>query len=98
MTARTDLIDRVLAALAEVAGVRPASPAVNASFGRWSLDALAVDVGNDVIEVRLVATVLPLPPLLERTAEALEPVVAGSEYGGARLRLVVVDVDRGAFV
>jgi hypothetical protein len=98
MTARTDLTDQLLAALADVPGLRPASPPVNASFGRWSLETLAVDVDEKLIQVRLVATALPLPPLLERAAAVLEPVVAASPYRDAQLRLIVTDLDRAALV
>jgi hypothetical protein len=100
MTARTELTDRLLAALLAVPGLRPARPHLNALGGllRTGLDALAVDAAPDVVEVRLVATVLPLRPLLENATAALEPVVATSAYAGARLRLVVTDVDRSALL
>ncbi|WP_163507080.1 hypothetical protein [Fodinicola acaciae] len=99
MTARVELTDRLLAALVGVPGLRPARPRMNALGGvfRTGLDALAVDATPEVVEVRLVAIALPLPPLLEKAAAALEPVVAASGYAGARLRLVVIDLDRSAF-
>jgi hypothetical protein len=100
VTARTELTDRLLAALSGIPGLRPARPAMNALGGllRTGLDALAVDATAEVVEVRLVATALPLQPLLEKATLALEPVVATSAYAGARLRLVVTDLDRSALV
>ena len=96
MTARTDLVDELLAALAAVPGLRPSSPPLTAALGRWSLDTLAVDVDESLVHVRLVATALPLPPLLEVASAVLEKVIAASPYSGAVLRLTVTDLDRTA--
>ncbi len=88
MTAR-DAVERILGVLEAVDGVRPALPVA------W--DTLAVDLGPDVVEIRLIATRLPIPPLLDRAAEAVRPVLAGTEWANARLRLVVTDLDGAAF-
>ncbi|GAA1715918.1 hypothetical protein [Fodinicola feengrottensis] len=96
MTARTDLTDHLLAALASLPGLRPATPPVNASFGRWSLETLAIDVDEKSVRIRLVATALPLPPLLAHATAVLEPVLAASSYAQAQLRLIVTDLDAAA--
>ncbi|MET7990338.1 hypothetical protein ABZU76_05460 [Amycolatopsis sp. NPDC005232] len=80
--------DRVVAALADVEGLRPA---VERSWGS------AVDLTPDAVQVRLIATRLPLPPLLARAAAVVRPVLADTEWAGATLRLIVTDVDAGAF-
>ncbi|MEU4669401.1 hypothetical protein AB0F91_15790 [Amycolatopsis sp. NPDC023774] len=78
--------ERVVAALAEVAGLRPA---VERSW------ASAVDLTPEAVRVGLIAT--PLPPMLARAAGVVRPVLAGTEWAGATLRLIVSDVDAGAF-
>ncbi|MER7660075.1 hypothetical protein [Streptomyces sp. NPDC096193] len=62
----------------------------------WNLDASAVTVGDDVVEIRLVALVLPLPAVLSRAETALRAVLAGTRWSDARLRLVVTDIDAAA--
>ncbi|MFI5607525.1 hypothetical protein [Amycolatopsis sp. NPDC051903] len=80
--------DGIVAALDEVAGLRPA-----VALGV----AAAVELGPDTVQVRLIATRLPLPPLLEQAEAVVRPVLAGTEWAGAKLRLVVADLDGGAF-
>ncbi|SEB38619.1 hypothetical protein SAMN04489727_1237 [Amycolatopsis tolypomycina] len=84
-----EAVAKILGALEAVDGLRPAVPLV------W--DAPAVDLDPEVVQVRLVATRLPLPPLLDRAAEAVRPVLAGTPWAHARLRLVVTDLDGAAF-
>lgn len=88
MTARNELIQALLAALREVDGLRPAAP--------WDLGALAVGVDEELIEIRLVALALPLPPLLRKAEAALRSIVDESPFGNARLRLLVTDLDATA--
>jgi hypothetical protein len=88
--------EELLAALRTVPGVRPATPRVGAKLP-WDLDLLAIDVGTEVVEVRLVALTLPLPPLLRRAENALRPVLADAGRGKALLRLVITDIDATAF-
>lgn len=88
--------EKLLAALRAVPGVRPATPRVGAKLP-WDLDLLAIDVGADVVEVRLVALSLPLPPLLQRAESVLRPVLADAGHGNALLRLVITDIDATAF-
>lgn len=88
------VVEAVLAALRKVPGLRPATPATVPSLAwvPWDWDDLAVSVTQEVVEIRLVATKLPLPPLLEHAGELLTPVLPP----GSRLRLVVTDIDRVA--
>ncbi|WP_020669295.1 hypothetical protein [Amycolatopsis nigrescens] len=98
MTA-TELTGKLLAALAGVTGLRPATPAdpPTASWMWWDWDSLAIDLDEDAVRIRLVATELPLPPLLHRATEAIRPVLAGTRWENAILRLVVTDIDGAAF-
>ncbi|HEY4460119.1 MAG TPA: hypothetical protein VGN81_37765, partial [Pseudonocardiaceae bacterium] len=68
-----ELTERLLKALRAEPGLRPATPA-NLPAVPWDLDAFAVDVAADLIEVRVVATQLPLPPLVDRTHRALRAI------------------------
>lgn len=91
MTAE-EAVERIVGALADVAGLRPATPSFPMAW-----DGLAVDLGPEVVRIRLIATRLPIPPLLERAAEAVRPVLTGTEWANARLRLEVTDLDGAAF-
>lgn len=91
MTAE-EAVERIVGALAEVAGLRPATPSL--PMGR---EGMAVDLSPEVVQVRLIATRLPIPPLLDRAARAVRPVLTGTEWENARLRLVVTDLDGAAF-
>ncbi|MFB9689623.1 hypothetical protein [Amycolatopsis plumensis] len=91
MTA-AEAVERIVGALAQVDGLRPATPAV--PMGR---DGAAVDLTAERVEIRLIATRLPIPPLLDQAAEAVRPVLAGTAWANARLRLVVTDLDGAAF-
>ncbi|MFD8493014.1 hypothetical protein [Amycolatopsis sp. NPDC059657] len=88
MTARSDLTQALLAALRELDGLRPAAPG--------DLGALAIGVDADLIEIRLVALALPLPPLLSKAEAVLRSIVDGSPWQAARLRLLVTDLDAAA--
>ncbi|OLF04997.1 hypothetical protein [Actinophytocola xanthii] len=107
MTAATDLVHDLLAALAGVPGLRPATPVATgrAPWG-WNRDAMAIDLNPAVsrgadaghtVVVRVVATQLPLPPLVRRAEQALSAVLATSELPVTRLRLEVTDLDGAAF-
>lgn len=99
MTARAETTEKLLAALDGVSGLRPATPAAGsrAALIPWDWDGIAIDLDDDVVRIRLVATGLPLQPLLHAAADAIRPVLAGTPWAGATLRLVVTDLDRGAF-
>jgi hypothetical protein len=99
----TALVHDLLAALEEVPGLHPATlvKAGQAPWG-WNWDALAIDVthetgGGATVVVRVVATRLPLPPLVRRAEQALLAVLATSHVPVTRLRLEVTDIDNSAF-
>ena len=98
MTTGAEVSRALLAALHGVAGLRPATPSTVPVIARvpWDYDVLALDIDVDLVEVRVVATGLPLPPLLGRAETALRAVLQGTVWAAARLRIVVTDIDRGA--
>ncbi|WP_326567172.1 hypothetical protein VSH64_35805 [Amycolatopsis rhabdoformis] len=79
---------RIVEALAEVAGLRLA-----VERNRLS----AVDLGAEAVQIRLIATRLPLPPLLDEAAAVVRPVLVDTEWADVPLRLIVTDVDAAAF-
>lgn len=86
----------VVNAVRTVPGLRPATPV---RLPPWSLcdpDTLAVDL-DERVEVRLVATALPLPPRLDQAGAAVRAVLAGTQWAQAPLRLRVTDIDASAF-
>ncbi|MET9671171.1 hypothetical protein ABZY19_38645 [Streptomyces sp. NPDC006475] len=98
MTPRTDLTRSLLAVVAGIPGLRPATPSTTPFGSRvpWNLDASAVAVRDDVVEIRLVALALPLPAVLSRAEAALHAVLEGTRWKDARIRLIVTDIDAGA--
>ncbi|MGH3519153.1 MAG: hypothetical protein ACRDQ7_17375 [Haloechinothrix sp.] len=99
MSAESELTDQLLAAVRGVPGLHPAAPtrATKGLLTSWNSETLAVDLGAEEVVIRLAATRLPLPPLLDRLTNALVAVLAESSSCTARLRLVVTDLDRAAF-
>ncbi|MFI6996937.1 hypothetical protein [Nocardia sp. NPDC050175] len=99
MTSPSDIIAVILGALDTIDGIRPATPLGAESPAWWPWDArgFAVDVRPDRIEVRVAAAELPLAPLLEKATAALRAALAGTDWSDARLRLVVTELDAGAF-
>jgi hypothetical protein len=95
----TELAAALLAALRTVPGLAPAAPrrVPALSWMPVQFDTLAVDVDTDMVEVRVVATALPLPPLLRRAEAILRAQLAGTPWSNAGLRLVVTDIDASAF-
>jgi hypothetical protein len=106
MNTTAELVDNLLAALDGVPGLRPATLA---KAGRtpwgWNWDALAIDVtheagdanGGQVVVVRVVATRLPLPPVVRQAEQALLAVLTASGLPVTRLRLEITDIDGTAF-
>lgn len=93
------LADAVLAALDDVAGLRPATPlgAEDPSWWPWDTRRFAVDLAPDAVEVRVIAGALPLPPLLVLAEKAVRDALAGTALAAAPLRLVVTELDAAAF-
>ena len=93
-----EAVEKIVGALEAVDGLRPATPVSPATTWLpvdWA--GLAVDVSAEVVEIRLIATRLPIPPLLDQAAAVVRPVLVGTEWENARLRLVVTDLDGAAF-
>lgn len=86
--------DTLLEALQGIPGLRPATPTTTRV--PWNFDALAVDITDEVVELRLVALTLPLPPLLHHAEVVLRAALRGTKWESARLRLVVTDLDAAA--
>jgi hypothetical protein len=108
MNATAELVNDLLAALEQVPGLRPAALATEPTPWGWNWDALAIDITNDntpstdavegqTVVVRVVATQLPLPPLVRHAEQALLPVLAASTLPVSRLRLEITDIDGAAF-
>lgn len=100
MTARTDLVRALLTVVRTLPGLRPATPSTDslASKVPWDLDAIAVDVNDELVEIRLVALTLPLPPVLRHAETVLRSTLDDTPWEKAFLRLVITDVDASAFV
>lgn len=107
MNGSTELAHALLSALDGVPGLRPATLAKAGltSWG-WNWDALAIDVIPDVtheagdgqvVVVRVVATRLPLPPVVRQAEQALLAVLIASDVPITRLRLEITDIDGAAF-
>lgn len=109
MNATAELVHDLLAALDEVHGLHPATLATAGRTPRgWNWDALAIDVTDDgtpspgaadsqTVVIRVVATRLPIPPLVKHVEQALLPVLAASALPVSRLRLEITDIDGAAF-
>jgi len=93
MAAPTALVTALLEALRDVPGLRLSVPTTHTLV---PVDRLAVDIGDTVVELRVVALELPLPPLLARADKALRAALLGTAWANARLRLVVTDLDAAA--
>ncbi|UGT55977.1 hypothetical protein [Nocardia asteroides] len=91
--------DRIIAAIDAVDGAHPAVPMglQNSRWLPWNAGRAAVDLGETVVEIRVVATTLPLPPLLEKLDAAVRPVLATTRWADAVLRVHVVDLHVDAF-
>lgn len=99
MTPRSELTRSLLAVLGRIPGLRPASPSTTHVGSRvpWNLDTLAVGIDDELIEIRVVALALPLPPILREAETALHTALKETRWKDARLRLIVTDIDAAAF-
>lgn len=101
MNVSAELVHDLLAALDGVPGLHPATLATTARVPwDWNWDVLAIDVtdepgaaGDQVVVVRVVATQLPLPPVVRQAEQALLAVLAASALPVIRLRLEITDID-----
>jgi hypothetical protein len=92
-----DLARALLDALGQVTGLAPAQPATVPARLPWDASLLAVDIDREQVTVRLVASKLPLPPLLAKAESVLRAAMDEQGRGDLRLRLEVTDLDRAAF-
>ncbi|MEV6238691.1 hypothetical protein [Lentzea sp. NPDC051838] len=88
------IVAELLKALEKVENLRPSVPEPGRSWVPWDVDVLAVDVDDDLVCVRVVATGLPLR--LAEAGAALRLVLVGTQWESATLRVVVTDVDKRA--
>lgn len=96
MSDNGDLLDRLAAAVAEVDGVLPAASLTDVSWLPKPVRGTAIELGSNLVEIRVIATELPLRPLLDRVAAAVAPVLSGTAWAGATVRLVVTELGAGA--
>jgi hypothetical protein len=103
MNSSTELVHDLLAALEGVPGLHPATlPKARQMPRGWNWDTLTIDVadeagGGHTVVVRVVATQLPLPPLVRRAEQALLAVLAAGHVPVTRLCLEITDIDNTAF-
>ncbi len=88
------IVTELLKALEKVEGLRPSAPEPGRSWIPWDVDVLAVDVEDDLVCVRVVATRLPLR--LAEASAALRVALVGTQWESAVVRIVVTDVDKRA--
>jgi hypothetical protein len=93
-----EAVEKIVGALRAIDGLRPATPvSPGTTWLPVDWEGMAVDLGPELVQIRLIATRLPIPPLLDRASELVRSVLAGTEWENARVRLVVTDVDGAAF-
>ncbi|MFD3743336.1 hypothetical protein [Nocardia sp. NPDC058633] len=99
MISETELIDRIVATVDAVDNVYPAVPMglQNSRWLPWNAGSAAVDLGDTVVEIRVVAASLPLNPLLDELDAAVRPLLDGTPWATARLRIHVVDLHTDVF-
>ncbi|MEC3953577.1 hypothetical protein VMT65_11085 [Nocardia sp. CDC153] len=96
MSTPGELIDALTAAVDAVPGVRPVPLLTGAAWLPKPLRGTAIELGPDLVEIRVVATELPLRPLANRVAAAVAPVLAETRWAHATVRLVVAELEAAA--
>lgn len=95
---RAEVREVVVAAVSSVDGVSLLVPlrreALRLTGGG---EGLAVTVSEGMVEVRLVAHRLPLPPLLDRAGGLVRVALTGTQWSDVPVRLVVAQLTRDAF-
>ncbi len=95
---RSEVRDLVAHAVASAAGLSLLVPLRKEALRLAGGDeGMAVSVSEDLVEVRLVAHRLPLPPLLERAGDLARAALAGTQWAVVPVRLVVAALARSAF-
>ncbi|GLY53571.1 hypothetical protein [Lentzea sp. NBRC 102530] len=88
------IVTELLKALEKIEGLRPSVPEPARSWINWDVDTMAVDVEDELVCVRVVATRLPLA--VDEAGAALRAVLLGTQWEDAPIRIVVTDVDKRA--
>ncbi|MCU1640775.1 MAG: uncharacterized protein JWN03_1050 [Nocardia sp.] len=91
-----ELTDKIAGAVSALTGLRLESSIKDGVRLPWPSRSTAIDLGDGLVEIRVVATTLPLPPLLESVTAAVEPLLADTRWSGATVRLVVTQLDASA--
>ncbi|WP_227996027.1 hypothetical protein [Nocardia australiensis] len=99
VSAQGEIIEAIINAIESIDGLRPATPVGPANSAWWPSDArsYAIDLVASEVVVRLVASALPLPPLLAHATTAIRAALAETDWARASLRLVVAELDAAAF-
>ncbi len=93
-----EAVEKIIVAIKGVPGLRPATPvSTGTTWLPVDWEGMAVDLTPELVQIRLIASRLPIPPLLDRATEVVRPVLVGTEWEHAHLRLVVTDLDGAAF-
>ncbi|WP_330179758.1 hypothetical protein OHB26_25395 [Nocardia sp. NBC_01503] len=95
MKASGELIDKIAGAVSALEGLGLESSVADGV--RWPGRSTAIELGTGIVEIRVVATALPLKTLLGRLAEAVEPLLADTPWAGATIRMVVTRLAASAF-
>ncbi|MFB8007168.1 hypothetical protein [Nocardia sp. NPDC056000] len=95
MKAPAELIDKIAEVLSALDGLEP-EPSITGGLP-WPGRNTAIDIVAGIIEIRVVATALPLPALLDRLSEAVRPLLADTAWADATIRLVVTHLAASAF-
>ncbi|MFI5783853.1 hypothetical protein [Nocardia sp. NPDC051570] len=93
------LIDALTTAVSDIDGLRPAIPVGldDAGWLPWSPASFAVELTPTTVEIRVIATALPLTSLAAQVESAIRPLLEATEWAAAVLRLIVVDLDATVF-
>ncbi|WP_405138618.1 hypothetical protein [Nocardia sp. NBC_01388] len=92
-----ELTDKIAEAISALTGLRLESSIKDGVRLPWPSRSTAIDLGHNSVEIRVVATTLPLPPLLERVTVAVEPLLADTRWSGVTVRLIVTQLEAAAF-
>ncbi|MFF2551128.1 hypothetical protein ACFVUS_09005 [Nocardia sp. NPDC058058] len=95
MKAPAELVDAIAEAISALDGLEP-EPSITGGLP-WPGRNTAIDFIAGTIEIRVVATALPLPALLDRLSEAVRPLLADTAWADATIRMVVTRLAASAF-
>jgi len=95
----SEAAEAIFAAVNGIPGLRPAMliSQQNVSWIPWEWEGSAVKLEPELVQVRVIALSLPLPPLLDAASAAMRLVLLGTPWEHAKLRVIVTDIDGAAF-